>query len=81
MLICMNWMPVWRENPLARHAFEGLFQHAVCPIVAVVIGVADQSAPPIEQAEVDAPGIQADARKRPELTSQSDRALDLTPEV
>ena len=68
-----------REDLLAGHAFEGLLQHAVCPIVAVVVGVADQSALPIEQAEVDAPGIQADARKRPELAGQRDRALGFHP--
>ena len=49
------------EDLLAADDAEGLVHHAVGAAVAVVVGIAQQFVAPAQQAEVDAPGIDADA--------------------
>jgi hypothetical protein len=49
------------EDLLTRHTPECLVKHPVGAPVAVVVRVGDQGAVAVEQGEVHAPGIQADA--------------------
>ena len=48
-------------DPLARDALERRVEHAVGPRVAIMHRVAQQGIAPSDQAEIDAPGIDADA--------------------
>ena len=49
------------EDLLAADDAEGLFHHAVGAAVAVMIGIAQQLVAAAQQAEIDAPGVDADA--------------------
>ena len=49
------------EDFLAADDAEGLFHHAVGAAVAVMVGIAQQFVAASQQAEIDAPGIDADA--------------------
>ena len=49
------------EDLLPRHTSEGFLHHAVGAAIAVVIGIAQQLVAGVEQPEVHAPGVQAQA--------------------
>ena len=49
------------EDFLPRHDGESSLQHAVVAAVAIMIGIAQQLVASPQQAEIDAPGIDADA--------------------
>ena len=69
------------EDLGTRRPAERLGQHAVGPAVPVVVGIADQPAVPVQQAEIHAPGVHADAGQRPLVARERDPLLDFVPQM